>query len=118
MSRRCARYFLSALPPAFASGLAAPLASPFAASAPASASGATCAVAGTSPAGVAVSAGAACASGSVEPSHVLVAMGLTRAEARGALRFSVGHETDESQIDAVLALLPDLVARARAAGVA
>jgi cysteine desulfurase len=65
--------------------------------------------------GVAVSAGAACASGSVEPSHVLVAMGLSKREARGALRFSVGHETDEAQIDAVLAILPDLVARARAA---
>jgi cysteine desulfurase len=66
--------------------------------------------------GIAVSAGAACASGSVEPSHVLVAMGLSKAEARGTLRFSVGHGTDEAQIDAVLALLPDLVARARAAG--
>ena len=66
--------------------------------------------------GIAVSAGAACASGSVEPSHVLVAMGFSKAEARGTLRFSVGHGTDEAQIDAVLALLPDLVARARAAG--
>ena len=66
--------------------------------------------------GVAVSAGAACASGSVEPSHVLQAMGLSKAEARGTLRFSVGHGTDEAQIDAVLARLPDLVARARAAG--
>ena len=65
--------------------------------------------------GVAASAGAACASGSVEPSHVLVAMGFSVAEAHGTLRFSVGHGTDESQIDAVLALLPDLVARARAA---
>ena len=65
--------------------------------------------------GIAVSAGAACASGSVEPSHVLVAMGFSKAEARGTLRFSVGHGTDEAQIDAVLALLPDLVARARAA---
>jgi cysteine desulfurase len=66
--------------------------------------------------GVAASAGAACASGSVEPSHVLSAMGFTKAEARGTLRLSVGHGTDESQIDRVLALLPDLVARARAAG--
>ena len=65
--------------------------------------------------GIAVSAGAACASGSVEPSHVLVAMGLSKAEARGTLRFSVGHGTDEAQIDSVLARLPDLVARARAA---
>src|SRR5262245_27661428 len=65
--------------------------------------------------GVAVSAGAACASGSVEPSHVLVAMGFSRAEARGTLRFSVGHGNDETQIDAVLARLPDLVARVRVA---
>ncbi len=65
--------------------------------------------------GIAVSAGAACASGSVEPSHVLVAMGLSKSEAHGTLRFSVGHGTDESQIDAVLARLPDLVARAREA---
>jgi cysteine desulfurase len=65
--------------------------------------------------GVAVSAGAACASGSIEPSHVLVTMGISKSEARGALRFSVGHDTDEVQIDAVLAQLPDLVARAREA---
>jgi cysteine desulfurase len=65
--------------------------------------------------GIAASAGAACASGSVEPSHVLVAMGFSKAEARGTLRFSVGHETDEAQVDSVLARLPDLVARARAA---
>jgi cysteine desulfurase len=66
--------------------------------------------------GIAASAGAACASGSVEPSHVLSAMGFSKEEARGTLRFSVGHGVDDAQIDAVLALLPDLVARARAAG--
>jgi cysteine desulfurase len=66
--------------------------------------------------GIAVSAGAACASGSVEPSHVLVAMGYSKAEARGTLRFSVGHGSDEAQIDRVLSVLPDLVARVRAAG--
>jgi cysteine desulfurase len=65
--------------------------------------------------GIAVSAGAACASGSVEPSHVLVAMGISKAEARGTLRFSVGHGNDEAQIDSLLARLPDLVARAREA---
>jgi cysteine desulfurase len=66
--------------------------------------------------GVAVSSGAACASGSIEPSHVLVAMGRTAQEARGSLRLSVGHGVDEAQIDRVLALLPDLVERARRAG--
>lgn len=65
--------------------------------------------------GVAVSAGAACSSGSIEPSRVLVALGLDPLAARGTLRFSVGHGTRESDIDRVLALLPDLVARVRAA---
>lgn len=63
--------------------------------------------------GVAVSAGAACASGSIEPSHVLVAMGRTAAQARGSLRFSVGWGTREQDVDRVLAILPDLVARVR-----
>jgi cysteine desulfurase len=63
--------------------------------------------------GVAVSSGAACHSGSVSPSAVLLAMGRTPAQARASLRFSVGHDVNGPQIDRVLALLPDLVARAR-----
>jgi cysteine desulfurase len=66
--------------------------------------------------GIAVSMGAACHSGSITPSHVLTAMGQSPEQARGALRFSVGHGVDEIQIDRVLAVLPDLVARVRAAG--
>lgn len=62
---------------------------------------------------VAVSAGAACHSGSVAPSRTLLAMGLTADEARCSLRMSVGHGVDEAQIDRVLAILPDLVARVR-----
>jgi cysteine desulfurase len=65
--------------------------------------------------GIAVSTGAACASGSIEPSRILLAMGRTAAEARASLRLSVGHGVDERQIDRVLARLPDLVARVRAA---
>jgi cysteine desulfurase len=64
--------------------------------------------------GIAVSTGAACASGSLHPSHVLEAMGRTAAAARSSLRLSVGHGIDESAIDRVLAVLPDLVVRARA----
>ena len=63
--------------------------------------------------GIAVSTGAACASGSVHPSHVLEAMGRTAAAARSSLRLSVGHGVDERAIDRVLAVLPDLVVRAR-----
>jgi cysteine desulfurase len=68
--------------------------------------------------GVAVSAGAACASGSVLPSRTLLAMGRSAAEARASLRFSVGHGVSESQIEQVLASLPDLVARVRSLGCA
>lgn len=63
--------------------------------------------------GVAASSGAACHSGSVAPSPVLLAMGLSPVEAKSSLRFSVGHGVDEAQIDRVLAILPDLVARVR-----
>jgi len=66
--------------------------------------------------GIAVSAGAACHSGSVEPSAVLLAMGRTPAQARASLRFSVGPSNTPAEIDHVLALLPELVARVRAAG--
>ena len=65
--------------------------------------------------GIAVSSGAACASGSITPSRVLLAMGRSPDQARASLRFSVGEGVDESQIDRVLALLPDRVAQARQA---
>jgi cysteine desulfurase len=67
--------------------------------------------------GVAVSAGAACHSGSIAPSRVLLAMGRSAEEARATLRFSVGHGIGEREIDRVVAILPDLVARAREASV-
>ncbi|HTF33777.1 MAG TPA: cysteine desulfurase family protein [Myxococcota bacterium] len=66
--------------------------------------------------GVSVSAGAACHSGSTLASHVLLAMGLSPEQARASLRFSVGHGVDEAQIDQVVGLVPDLVARVREAG--
>jgi cysteine desulfurase len=65
--------------------------------------------------GVAVSAGAACHAGAVSPSYVLTAMGRTPEQARSSLRLSVGHGNDEDQIDRVVELLVELVARARAA---
>ncbi len=55
--------------------------------------------------GVAVSPGAACHGDLVEPSHVLVAMGVDRDLARGAIRFSLGRETTEIEVDEVIARL-------------
>jgi cysteine desulfurase len=50
-------------------------------------------------AGVCASSGAACGSGRSEPSHVLLAMGLGEAEASAGVRFSLGHNSSETDID-------------------
>jgi tRNA-specific 2-thiouridylase len=63
--------------------------------------------------GVCVSTGAACTSGSLSPSAVLLALGLAPREAALALRFSLGRETTEPEIDRVAALVPEIVARVR-----
>jgi cysteine desulfurase len=49
--------------------------------------------------GVCASSGSACMVGSVVASHVLLAMGLPVELAGSAVRFSLGHETTEEQID-------------------
>lgn len=63
--------------------------------------------------GICASSGSACTSGSLEPSHVLLAMGLSLDEANGSIRFSLGRQTTDEQIDTLLDLLPDLVAQLR-----
>lgn len=65
-------------------------------------------------AGIAASTGAACTSGSIQPSQVLLALGYAPDQAREAVRFSLGRTTTADEIDAVLARLPAIVARARA----
>ena len=67
-------------------------------------------------AGVECSTGSACQAGVPQPSHVLLAMGIPEAEARGALRLSLGHTSTEADVDAFLAALPGVVERARRAG--
>jgi cysteine desulfurase len=63
--------------------------------------------------GLAVSTGAACSSGVIEPSHVLMAMGLRPEQARVSLRFSLGKQNTEEEIDFALALVPETIARLR-----
>ncbi len=53
-------------------------------------------------AGVAVSAGSACSSGKVEPSHVLAAMGVDVEEASQAIRFSLGWNTTEQDVERMI----------------
>ncbi len=69
-------------------------------------------------AGVSVSTGSACQAGIPEPSHVLLGMGLTEQEARGALRFTLGHDSTSDDVDALLRVLPGVVEQARRAGFA
>lgn len=63
--------------------------------------------------GVAGSSGSACTSGTLDPSHVLLALGLNEAAANGALRLTLGTDTTEEEIDAVLDILPPIVADLR-----
>ncbi len=64
--------------------------------------------------GIAVSTGSACSSGRVEPSRVLLAMGLTSDEARSTIRFSLSRFTTAEEIDRVVEVLKEVVARGRA----
>jgi cysteine desulfurase len=63
--------------------------------------------------GLAVSTGAACSSGAIEPSHVLTAMGLRPDRARASLRFSLGKENTDDELDFAIGLVPETVARLR-----
>ncbi len=69
-------------------------------------------------AGIACSTGSACQAGVPQPSHVLLACGIEDRTARGALRFSLGRTSTAADVDALLAVLPEVVARARTAGLA
>ncbi|GAA2509938.1 cysteine desulfurase NifS [Actinocorallia cavernae] len=55
--------------------------------------------------GIAASTGSACNTGSGEPSHVLTAIGLTRAQARATLRFSLGRTTTATDVDQAARLI-------------
>jgi len=63
--------------------------------------------------GIAVSTGSACASGSLEPSHVLLAIGLPHEHAHGTIRFSLGIENTEEDIDYALEVVPRVVKELR-----
>ncbi len=63
--------------------------------------------------GYAVSSGSACSSGAVEPSHVLLAMGLSPEQARSSVRFSLGPENTESEVDGLIEAVEASVAHLR-----
>ncbi len=63
--------------------------------------------------GVALSTGSACSSGSLEPSHVLLATGVGPELAHGSIRFSMGRDTSEEDVDYVLEVLPVVIKNVR-----
>jgi cysteine desulfurase len=65
--------------------------------------------------GIACSTGSACTAGVAQPSHVLLAMGADEARARGSLRFSLGHSSSQADVDALGAVIGEVVERARRA---
>jgi cysteine desulfurase len=64
--------------------------------------------------GICASTGSACSSASLEPSHVLLALGIPPEQAHGSLRFTLGRENTEADVERVLEVLPGIVARLRA----
>lgn len=64
--------------------------------------------------GIAVSSGSACSSGSLEPSHVILALGTPVELAHSSIRFSLGRETTEEEIDYTVEVLKKTVERLRA----
>jgi len=63
--------------------------------------------------GIAISTGSACASLSLDPSHVILATGLSYEAAHGSLRFSLGKRTTAEDIEHVIKVMPDIVAKLR-----
>ncbi len=64
--------------------------------------------------GICASTGSACSSAILEPSHVLLALGLPPEQAHGSLRFTLGRENTEEDVERVLDVLPRVAAKLRA----
>jgi cysteine desulfurase len=65
--------------------------------------------------GICSSSGSACSAGSLEPSHVIVAIGKMEA-ANSLVRFSLGRDSTEAEVDFVISVLPEVIRRAQLAG--
>ncbi len=64
--------------------------------------------------GICASSGSACTSGSLDPSHVLLAIGLKHEVAHGSLRLSFSDVNNESDVDYIIEVLPQIVNKLRA----
>jgi len=63
--------------------------------------------------GVCASSGSACSAGSLEPSHVMIAIGVDQASANALVRFSLGKDSTEEEVQYVTSVLPKVIRRAQ-----
>ena len=63
--------------------------------------------------GIAASSGSACTSGLLKPSHVLTAMGIPPELSHGSLRFSLGKNNTEADVNYALEVLPPIIKKLR-----
>ena len=63
--------------------------------------------------GICASSGSACSAGSLEPSHVMVAIGVERDSANALVRFSLGRDSTEEEVDYAMTALPEVIRRAQ-----
>lgn len=64
--------------------------------------------------GICASTGSACTSGDLQPSHVIMALGHPYEMAHGSMRFSLGQVNTQKDIDYLLEVFPEIVAKLRA----
>lgn len=62
--------------------------------------------------GICASSGSACSAGSLEPSHVVLATGRVET-ANSLVRFSLGRDSSEAEVDFVCSILPNVIRRAQ-----
>ena len=65
---------------------------------------------------IAASTGAACHAGRTEPSSVLLSMGISREQALGAVRLSLGRWTTEAQVDRTASALEEAAVTVKSSG--
>lgn len=63
--------------------------------------------------GIYISSGSACTSSDLHPSHVLTAMGIPPEKSHGSLRFSLGKDTRNEEVDYLIEKLPGIVKNLR-----
>ena len=65
--------------------------------------------------GICASSGSACSAGSLEPSHVIFALGVDTTLANSLVRFSLGRDSTEEEVQHVIFVLPEVIRRAQGA---